>query len=59
MKQLNFLETNHDIKLVGTWARVLGSNRDFLFNIKTSNTSQSDKKKDVLKQHVCKSNSCF
>ena len=34
MKQLNFLEANHDIKLVGTWARVLGSNRDFLFNIK-------------------------
>ena len=34
MKQLNFLEANHDIKLVGTWARVLGSNKDFLFNIK-------------------------
>ena len=34
MKQLNFLEANHDIKLVGTWARVLDSNRDFLFNIK-------------------------
>ena len=34
MKQLNFLEANHDIKLVGTWTRVLDSNRDFLFNIK-------------------------
>ena len=34
MKQLSFLEANHEIKLVGTWARVLDSNGDFLFNIK-------------------------
>ena len=48
MKQLNFLEANHDIKLVGTWARVLGSNRDFLFNIKHPTHHNQIKRKMYL-----------
>ena len=48
MKQLNFLKANHDIKLVGTWARVLNSNGDFLFNIKHPINHNEIKKKMFL-----------
>ncbi len=48
MKQLNFLKANHDIKLVGTWARVLNSNGDFLFNIKHPINHDEIKKKMFL-----------
>ena len=33
-KQINFLELNKEIKLVGTWARVVNSSGDFLYTIK-------------------------
>ena len=33
-KQLSYLETNKDIKLLGTWARVLDEDENFKFNLK-------------------------
>ena len=44
IKQLNFLENNKEIKLVGTWARVIDTSGVFLFDIKHPTTHNQIKK---------------
>lgn len=45
-KQIDFLEKNPEVKLVGTWARVVDQNRNFLYNIKHP-TSHNDIQKKM------------
>jgi hypothetical protein len=48
IKQLRYLKNNDKIKLLGTWARVLNKNGDFLFNIKHPINHNEIKKKMFL-----------
>ena len=47
-KQISFLERNKDVKLVGTWARVVDKKGDFLFNIKHPENHEAIKKNMYL-----------
>lgn len=47
-KQINFLDSNPEIKLVGTWARVVDTNNTFLYNIKHPVENNSIKKNMFL-----------
>ena len=33
-KQHNYLEENKEVKLLGTWARIIDSKENFLYNLK-------------------------
>lgn len=47
-KQITFLQKNNEIQLVGTWARVVKANGDFLYNLKHPSLDKVIRKKMYL-----------
>lgn len=47
-KQISFLQKNNEIQLVGTWARVIKANGDFLYNLKHPSLDKVIRKKMYL-----------